>query len=43
MEDIFSTIFDFSADGKTDLSEQFIAYMIMQEMLEEDEASDDDR
>ena len=42
MGGIFDSIFDFNRDGKTDLSEQFIAFMMMQEMLDEEEESGDE-
>ena len=39
--DFFGGIFDFNRDGKTDFSEQFLGFMIMQDMMNtEDEDSD---
>lgn len=31
--DFFGGIFDFNRDGKTDFSEQFLGFMIMQDMM----------
>lgn len=39
--DFFGGIFDFNHDGKTDLSEQFLAFMMMQETLDKDEGDQD--
>ncbi len=39
-DDFFSGIFDFNQDGKTDLSEQFLAFMMMQELMADEEDED---
>ena len=31
--DFFGGLFDFNRDGKTDFSEQFLGFMIMQDMI----------
>lgn len=41
--DFFGGIFDFNRDGKTDLSEQFLAFMMMQETPVKDEGDQDDQ
>ncbi len=38
--DFFGGIFDFNRDGKTDFSEQFLGFMIMQDMLNTEEDDD---
>ena len=41
IKNFFGGIFDFNRDGKTDFSEQFLGFMIMQDMMNtEDEDSD---
>ena len=39
-DDFFGGLFDFNGDGRTDLSEQFLAFMMMQETLEDDDSDD---
>ena len=40
-KDFFGGLFDFNGDGQTDSSEQFLAFMMMQEtMSDEDDEND---
>ena len=39
--DFFGGIFDFSKDGKTDFSEKFLGFMIIQDMMNEEEEDSD--
>ena len=39
--DFFGGIFDFNRDGKTDFSEQFLSFMIMQDMMNTEEKDSD--
>ena len=39
--DFFGGIFDFNKDGKTDFSEKFLGFMIMQDMMNEEEEDRD--
>ena len=39
---LFSGLFDFDGDGKTDLSEQFLAYKIFEECTKDEEVEEDD-
>lgn len=40
--DFFGGIFDFNRDGKTDISEQFLAFMMMQETMGQIDEDEDD-
>ena len=39
-KDFLGGLFDFNGDGKTDPSEQFLAFMMMQEIIEDEERDD---
>lgn len=39
--DFFGGIFDFNRDGKTDFSEQFLGFMIMQDMMNTENEDND--
>jgi len=39
--DFFGGIFDFNKDGKTDFSEKFLGFMIMQDMMNTEEEDSD--
>ena len=39
--DFFGGIFDFNRDGKTDFSEKFLGFMIMQDMMNSEEDDND--
>ena len=39
--DFFGGIFDFNRDGKTDFSEHFLGFMIMQDMMNSEEDDND--
>ena len=39
--DFFGGIFDYNKDGKTDFSEKFLGFMIMQDMMNEEEEDSD--
>lgn len=39
--DFFGGIFDFNRDGKTDFSEKFLGFMIMQDMMNTENEDND--
>ena len=39
--DFFGGIFDYNKDGKTDFSEKFLGFMIMQDMMNSEEDDND--
>jgi hypothetical protein len=39
--DFFGGIFDFNRDGKTDFSEQFLGFMIMQDIMKTEDDDND--
>ena len=41
-DDIFGGMFDFDGDGKTDIGEEFLAYMMFEELSKDDEKSKTD-
>lgn len=41
-DDIFGGMFDFDGDGKTDIGEEFLAYMMFEEMTKDDKKSKTD-
>lgn len=41
MSGIFGNMFDFNRDGKLDCTEQAMEFMVLNELLKEEKASDD--
>ncbi len=41
-DDIFGGFFDFNGDGKTDIGEEWVAYKIMEECMQDDEDENED-
>lgn len=40
-DDIFGGMFDFNCDGHTDFAEEAIGFAVMEDMMSEDESSND--
>ena len=41
LDDLFGGIFDFNGDGHTDFEEDALGFAVMEDMMSEDESSDD--
>ena len=40
-DDVFGGMFDFNGDGHTDVAEEALGFAVMEDMMSEDESSDD--
>lgn len=41
MDDLFGSLFDFNGDGTTDISEEAVGYAILEDIMKDEECSDD--